>query len=105
MKECYDLSSQGKTLERGDAVWLFNPQRKKLSRNWKCPYVVIKQINNDVFRIQLGPRTKPRVMGLKHPSKIWHYSQLSSCVTSIDTDKQQLVAETNNKLALNGSFS
>ena len=46
--------------------------------------------------------------GLEHPPKVWHNSQLSSCVTTIVTDKQQLIAKTNNKLtglALNGSFS
>ena len=46
--------------------------------------------------------------GLEDPPKVWHNSQLSSCVTTILTDKQQLVAKTNNKLtglALNGSFS
>ena len=64
MKERYDSSSQGKILEHGDAVWLFNPQRKKgvtpkLSRNWKGPYTIIKRINDVVYWIQLGPRTKP----------------------------------------------
>ena len=46
--------------------------------------------------------------GLEHPPKVWHNSQLSSCVTTIVSDKQQLVAKTSNKLtalALNGSFS
>ena len=46
--------------------------------------------------------------GLEHPPKVWHNSQLSSCVTTIVTDKQQLIAKTNNKLtglALNGSIS
>ena len=46
--------------------------------------------------------------GLEHPPKFWHNSQLSSCVTTIVTDKQQLIAKTNNKLtglALNDSFS
>ena len=46
--------------------------------------------------------------GLEHPPKVWHNSQLSSCVTIIVTDKQQLVAKTNNKLtglARNSSFS
>ena len=27
--------------------------------------------------------------GLEHPPKVWHNSQLSSCVTTIVTDKQQ----------------
>ena len=46
--------------------------------------------------------------GSSTPPKVWHNSQLSSCVITIVTDKQQLVANTNNKLtglALNGSFS
>ena len=46
--------------------------------------------------------------GLKHPPKVWHNRQLSSCVTNIVTDKQLLVAYTNNKLtglALNSSFT
>ena len=46
--------------------------------------------------------------GLERPAKVWYNSQLSSCVTTIVTDKQQLVAKTNNKLTgltLNGSFS
>ena len=76
MKERYDSSSQGRTLERGDAVWLFNPQRKKgvtpkLMRNWKGPYTVVKRINDVVYRIQLGPRTKPKVV---HRNRLWEYS-------------------------------
>ena len=46
--------------------------------------------------------------GLEHPPKVWLNSQLSSCVTTIVTNKQQLIAKTNNKLtglALNGSIS
>ena len=46
--------------------------------------------------------------GLEHPPKVWHSCQLSSCVTTIATDKQQLVAKTNNQLTeltLNSSFS
>ena len=31
MKERYDSSSQGQILDRGDAVWLYNPQKKKRS--------------------------------------------------------------------------
>ena len=45
--------------------------------------------------------------GLEHPPKVWHNSQLSSYVTTIVIDKQQLVAKTSNKLtrlALNGNF-
>ena len=34
---------------------------------------------------------------LEHPPKVWHNSHLSSCVTTIVTDKQQLIAKTNKK--------
>ena len=59
MKERYDSGSQGKILEHGDAVWLFNPQRKKgvtpkLARTWKTPYTVVKGINDIAYRIQFG---------------------------------------------------
>ena len=43
-------------------------------------------------------RVQRGAQGLEHPPKVWHSSQLSSCVTTIVIDKQQLVAETNNKL-------
>ena len=48
MKERHDSSSQGKILERGYAVWLFSPQRKKgvtpkLTHNWKGPYTVVER--------------------------------------------------------------
>ena len=80
MKERYDSSSQGDILNRGDAVWLYHPQRKKgvspkLARNWKGPYTVIKRINDLVYRIKLGPRTKPRVV---HRNRLWKYSGQSS---------------------------
>ena len=42
-----------------------------LSRSWKGLYVVIKRINDVVCRIQLGPRTKPRVV---HHNRLWKYS-------------------------------
>ena len=76
MKERYDASSQGQILDHGDAVWLHNPQRRKrvtpkLARKWQGPYVVIERINDVVYRIQLGPRTKPRVI---HHNRLWKYN-------------------------------
>ena len=52
---------------RGDGVWLHNPQRKKglcpkLQRPFDGPYLVIKQISEVVYRIQEGPRAKPKVV-------------------------------------------
>lgn len=101
MKERYDLSSHGEILKRGEAVWLFDPKRKKgvtpkLTRNWKGPYTVIKRINDLVYRIQLGPRTKARVV---HRNRLWKYSGQSSPTwlktteegqTSMDLDEDKV---------------
>ncbi len=79
MKQRYDMVIEGKNLTTGDAVWLHNPQRKKgispkLSRPWQGPYIVTKKINDLVFRIQLGPHTKPKVV---HRNRLWAYSGLN----------------------------
>lgn len=76
MKERYDLHLSGQALNAGEAVWLYNPRRKKglspkLSRSWEGPYTVTKRINDVVYRIQLGPRTKPKVV---HRNRLWKYS-------------------------------
>ena len=79
MKERYDLSVDDTLLERGDPVWLYNPQRKKgktpkLTRPWQGPYLVIKRINDVVYRMQLSPRSKPKVV---HRNRLWRYSGIS----------------------------
>ena len=76
MKHHYDSRLEGHTLEKGDPVWLHNPQRKKgltpkLTRPWQGPYVIVKRINNIVYRIQLGPKSKPKVV---HRNRLWKYS-------------------------------
>lgn len=76
MKEHYDSCANGTQLQEGDAVWLHNPQRKKgvspkLSRPWQGPYVVTKKINDLVYRIQVGPGSKPKVV---HRNRLWKYS-------------------------------
>ena len=53
--------------ERGDPVWLHNPRRKKgrtpkLQRPWEGPYLVTSCIDDLVYRIQKGPRSKPMVV-------------------------------------------
>ena len=50
MKHYYDLDTVQKRFEDGDAVCLYNPQRKrglspKLQRPWQGPYLVLKRIN------------------------------------------------------------
>ena len=63
-------------LQRGDAAWLHNPQRKKgltpkLQRPWQGPYTITKKINDLVYRIQLSPTAKPKVV---HRNRLWKYS-------------------------------
>ena len=60
-------------------MWLYNPQRKKgltqkMQRPWQGPYVITKQINDLVYRIQLGPRAKPKVV---HRNRLWRYSGMN----------------------------
>ena len=76
MQVYYDTKSSDNTYNTGDPVWLYNPKKKKgvspkLSRNWEGPYTVVKPINDLVYRIQLGPRTKPKVV---HWNRLWRYS-------------------------------
>ena len=75
MKSYYDSKCSQRQIRIGDAVWLHNPQRKKgispkLSRPWQGPYIVTKCINDLIFRIQLGPKTKPKVV---HHNRLWKY--------------------------------
>ncbi|MDD9817374.1 MAG: RNase H-like domain-containing protein [Gammaproteobacteria bacterium] len=76
MKQRYDLPLKCPRLKTGDAVWLHNPQRRKgltpkLQRPWQGPYTVLKRINDLVYRIQLGPSTKPKIV---HRNRLWLYS-------------------------------
>ena len=57
MKQQYDPLLECQPFQAGDAVWLHNPLRKKglspkLQRPWQGPYIVTKQINDLVYRIQ-----------------------------------------------------
>ena len=76
MKQRYDLLVQEEQpLEAGDAVWLHNPQKKKglsvkLQCPWQGPYLVLKKINDLVYRIQLGPTCKPKLV---HRNRLWKY--------------------------------
>ena len=75
MKRRYDVGSTTEKFQCGDAVWLYNPQRKKglspkLSTDWEGPYLVVKQINDLLYRIQKSPRGKSRVV---HRNRLWSY--------------------------------
>ena len=77
MKLYYDNQyPDGATLRESMAVWLYNPQRKKglspkLGHSWQGPYVITKKINDLVYRIRLGPHTKPKVV---HRNRLWRYN-------------------------------
>ncbi|KAJ8962742.1 hypothetical protein NQ318_001140, partial [Aromia moschata] len=74
MKERLDTTSTETAFEPGDAVWLYAPKRMKgrspkLQKNWEGPYTIIKKINDLVYRIQLSPRSKPKVVHLERLAK------------------------------------
>jgi hypothetical protein len=78
MKHRHDpsVANEGRYLQQGDAVWFHNPQRKKgltpkLQRPWQGPYVITKKINDLVYRIQLNPKSKPKVV---HRNRLWLYT-------------------------------
>lgn len=79
MKECYDAASNYDQLDVGDPVWLHCPQRKKglspqLMRQWQGPYLVTKHINDMVYRVQLKPQTKSKVI---HRNRFWRCTDSS----------------------------
>ncbi|KAJ8952788.1 hypothetical protein NQ318_008105 [Aromia moschata] len=70
MKQRLDTTSTETAFKPGDAVWLYAPKRTKgkspkLQSNWEGPYTIIKKINDLVYRIQLSPRSKPKVVHLE----------------------------------------
>ena len=76
MKERYDSTSDWDRLEEGDPVWLHCPLRKKgvspkLTRPWQGPYLVTKRLNDTVYRVQLKPQSKPKVV---HRNRLWKYT-------------------------------
>ncbi|KAJ8943240.1 hypothetical protein NQ318_009931 [Aromia moschata] len=74
MKQRLDTTSTETAFKPGDAVWLYAPKRTKgkspkLQSNWEGPYTIIKKINDLVYRIQLSPRSKPKVVHLERFAK------------------------------------
>ncbi|KAJ8934624.1 hypothetical protein NQ318_023204 [Aromia moschata] len=74
MKQRLDTTSTETAFKPGDAVWLYAPKRTKgkspkLQSNWEGPYTIVKKINDLVYRIQLSPRSKPKVVHLERLAK------------------------------------
>ena len=67
MKTRYDLREQGILYSIGDLVWFANPKRKKklspkLQNLWDGPYTVMQKLNDVIYKIQLTPRARPRII-------------------------------------------
>ena len=108
MKQRYEPLLECQPLEAGDAVWLHHSARKKglspkLQRPWQGPYIVIKHINDLVYRIKLGPKAKPKVV---HRNRLWKYTgeniptwyMASDRVRSISPRRVRSVSPTNSEL-------
>ncbi|XP_037813635.1 uncharacterized protein LOC119604837 [Lucilia sericata] len=72
MKARYDRAVNSEGFTEGQLVLLYSPQRKKglspkLQTHWEGPYVVIKKLNDVVYRIQKykSPRSKMKVVHLE----------------------------------------
>ena len=79
-KRNYDKRLRYFPYNEGDRVWLYNPQVKaglssKLSKRWTGPFVILKKINDVVYRIQSNKRSKPKVV---------HYDRLKRYDGTID---------------------
>ncbi|KAJ8910177.1 hypothetical protein NQ315_016188 [Exocentrus adspersus] len=67
MKMRLDVKPGHNVFKEGDAVWLYQPQRKKglsprLQRTWEGPYLIVKKVNDLVYRIQMSTKVKPKVV-------------------------------------------
>ena len=74
-KRCYDHGAQTRRFSRGNVVWLYNPQRKKvkspkLHRPWQGLCLVVDRLDDLVYRIQKGKKSKPRVV---HADRLKRY--------------------------------
>jgi len=64
-KRLYDQRSRANSYQKGEKVWLYNPQSKKgrspkLQTPWEGPWEVTKQVTDIVYRIQRTPKGKPK---------------------------------------------
>ena len=66
----YDRKATEAVFKLGDAVWYLNPvtkpgRKKKLCPIWDGPYVVTEIVNRVSYRIQLGPRARPKIINTR----------------------------------------
>ena len=63
MKARYDICADDSKFEPQDKVWFYNPQRKKgknpkLQCKWEGPWIIVKRINDVIYRIQRDRKFK-----------------------------------------------
>ena len=67
MKRQYDVKTNHINYNIGNVVWYFKPSRRKgfnpkIQIHWKGPYVVTQRLNEVLYRIQAGPKTKSDIV-------------------------------------------
>ena len=77
----YDLRSMKREYKKGTWVWYFYPPagRKKLGLGWKGPFLVIDDRLERAVKIQLNPKTEPKIVHIDNlkkfhgdpPQEIW----------------------------------
>ena len=75
MKRRYDVGASDDTFKAGDLVWVYNPKRRKglspkLTCDWEGPCVIVKQINELLYRVRKSNRDKPRLI---HRNRLWRF--------------------------------
>jgi hypothetical protein len=90
MKRSYDHNIFNNNYSKGDKVWYYKAERRpglypKFQRPWIGPITIIDRINDALYRIKIGPKSKPRVV---HHNKLKPYRgdnwpvAISLCVCS-----------------------
>ena len=69
-KGIHDKHAKIRSFNIGDAVWLHNPhvrkgQTLKFAPYWHGPYIVIGKISTIVYRIQLSPRSRTKIIHIQ----------------------------------------
>ena len=74
-KHHYDHRAKQVQYRVGEAVWLYNPQRKKgispkLTAPWVKGFVIITKLDDVTYRVKAGPQNKPLVA---HANRLMPY--------------------------------
>lgn len=90
----YDHKASHRGFEHGEPVWLHNPRCKtgrtpKLQRPWEGPYLVISRVDDLIYRIQKGPRSRPTVVHVDRLKKYQGHS-LVNWLTEGKTGKDRV---------------